>query len=55
MEAEDAGGLDRVEEFARTTLVANGSELLSKQLLSLVQRRVSEELVWWDQSVMTGV
>lgn len=37
---EDEGILDRVEEFARTTLLTNGSELLSKQLLNLVDRRV---------------
>ena len=39
--AEDRPILDRIAEFALTTLVANGSELLSKQLLALVKRRVS--------------
>lgn len=31
----------RIEEFATTTLVASGSETLSKTLLNLIQRRVS--------------
>ncbi|ORY35356.1 hypothetical protein BCR39DRAFT_3332 [Naematelia encephala] len=39
LEAEDAPILDRIEHFAGVTLVANGSELLSKQLLTLVQRK----------------
>lgn len=39
MEDRDGHALDVVEEFARTTLVANGSELMSKQLLALIERR----------------
>lgn len=39
MEERDMHALDVVEEFARTTLIANGSELMSKQLLALIERR----------------
>ncbi|WWC71747.1 uncharacterized protein I206_105706 [Kwoniella pini CBS 10737] len=35
----DSEVLDRIEEFANTTLLANGSELMSKQLLTLVGKR----------------
>lgn len=42
VEQSDHGVLDRIEQFAKTTLVANGSELMSKQLLTLVAKRVSE-------------
>jgi hypothetical protein len=38
---EDIGILDRVDEFASTTLLNNGSQQLSALLLQLVQRRVS--------------
>jgi son of sevenless-like protein len=46
--AEDADVLDRIEEFASTTLLDNGSELLSKQLVLLVRRRVcaSDSIKW---------
>ncbi len=44
VEVEDLPVLPRIAEFARTTLIANGSELLSKQLLALVQRRVRPKL-----------
>ncbi|WVF72599.1 hypothetical protein IAT40_007417 [Kwoniella sp. CBS 6097] len=39
IEQTDKGVLDRIEEFANTTLLANGSELMSKQLLTLVGKR----------------
>jgi son of sevenless-like protein len=42
LEAQDVEVLDDVEEFASTTLLQNGSELLSRQLVSLVQRRVRQ-------------
>lgn len=41
LEAQDVEVLDDVEEFAATTLLQNGSELMSRQLITLVQRRVS--------------
>lgn len=41
MEADDVQILDRIEEFAKVTLVADGSLLPSKSLLQGVQRRVS--------------
>ena len=40
LEAEDAVVLDPIENFASTTMAAEGSELLSRQLVALVQRRV---------------
>ncbi|WVQ99820.1 hypothetical protein IAU59_006963 [Kwoniella sp. CBS 9459] len=39
IEHTDHEVLDRIEEFANTTLLANGSELMSKQLLTLVGKR----------------
>ncbi|OCF40495.1 hypothetical protein I317_05665 [Kwoniella heveanensis CBS 569] len=39
IEQTDQGVLNRIEEFANTTLLANGSELMSKQLLTLVGKR----------------
>ncbi|WVQ68268.1 uncharacterized protein L199_006475 [Kwoniella botswanensis] len=39
IEQTDHEVLDRIEEFANTTLLANGSELMSKQLLTLVGKR----------------
>ncbi|WVW85840.1 hypothetical protein I302_107878 [Kwoniella bestiolae CBS 10118] len=39
IEQTDNEVLDRMEEFANTTLLANGSELMSKQLLTLVGKR----------------
>ncbi|WRT68200.1 uncharacterized protein IL334_005175 [Kwoniella shivajii] len=39
IEQTDHEVLDRIEQFANTTLLANGSELMSKQLLTLVGKR----------------
>ncbi|KAK8854953.1 hypothetical protein IAR55_003693 [Kwoniella newhampshirensis] len=39
IEETDAVVLDKIEDFASTTLLANGSELMSKQLLTLVAKR----------------
>ncbi|WWC90903.1 uncharacterized protein L201_005841 [Kwoniella dendrophila CBS 6074] len=39
IEQTDHEVLDRIKEFANTTLLANGSELMSKQLLTLVGKR----------------
>ncbi|WVQ83901.1 hypothetical protein IAT38_006045 [Cryptococcus sp. DSM 104549] len=39
IEQTDLPVLDKIEEFAGTTLLANGSELMSKQLLTLVAKR----------------
>lgn len=48
MEEQDRNALDVVEDFATTTLMANGSDLMSKQLLQLVDRRVSVECCYAD-------
>ncbi|WWD18895.1 hypothetical protein CI109_103350 [Kwoniella shandongensis] len=43
IEQTDSDVLDKIEQFATTTLLANGSELMSKQLLTLVaKRRIGE-------------
>ncbi|KAL7423553.1 cell division cycle-related protein [Cryptotrichosporon argae] len=54
IEAEDRPVLDRVDEFVRTTMVANGSELLSKQLLQLIERRRRGEGDTNDRRIVSG-
>ncbi|GMK58437.1 hypothetical protein CspeluHIS016_0504690 [Cutaneotrichosporon spelunceum] len=54
IEEQDRNALDVVEDFATTTLMANGSELLSKQLLQLVDRRRRGEATAKSRIVMGG-
>ncbi|BEJ03260.1 hypothetical protein CcaverHIS641_0104350 [Cutaneotrichosporon cavernicola] len=54
IEEQDRKALDVVEDFATTTLMANGSELLSKQLLQLVDRRRRGEATAKSRIVMGG-
>lgn len=54
VEAEDLAAMGEVEEFAKTTLVANGSELISRQLTQLVDRRRRGDGDAQSRRVVTG-